>query len=421
MSIAVLGAGVIGTTTAYFLAKAGYDVTVIDRQPGVALETSFANGGQISPSHAIPWATPETIPQALRWMGRADAPLVFRPFRYDPALWLWLLRFLRNCTPGRTARNIERTVRIALYSRSTLQALRADTGIHYDALSRGILHIFRNQQAFEEHCKGSEVMSRAGLPQTVIPRQALTTVEPALAPIADELVGGLLAPDDESGDVHLFTRAMASLAAEAGVTFRFSETVLGLDREGDRINAVVTSAGRLPVSGVVLALGSFSPGLARSLGFRLPIYPAKGYSITLPLPGPEQADAPGAPMVSVTDDEHKIVSSRLGARLRVAGTAELAGWSPDLDPRRANVVLRHAQALFPQAGDYATAVPWCGLRPKTPDSVPYVCRSPLRNLWLNTGHGTLGWTMAAGSGRLITDLIRGQTPEIDLDGYGLDR
>ncbi|WP_281163879.1 D-amino acid dehydrogenase [Novispirillum itersonii] len=421
MNVLVLGAGVVGTTSAYFLARAGHTVTVIDRQPGVALETSFANGGQISPSHAIPWANPETVPQALRWLGRDDAPLVFRPFRYDPALWLWLLRFLRNCTPGRTAVNIERTVRIALHSRDVLRALRADTGIQYDALSKGILHVFRNQQAFDEHCKGAEVMSRAGLPQTVIPRVDLPKIEPALSAVSGALVGGLLATEDESGDVHKFTRGIATLAAGLGVTFRFGETVHGLDRDGDRISAVVTDKARHTADAVVLALGSFSPGLARTLGFRLPIYPAKGYSITLQLAGPEQADAPGAPVVSVTDDERKIVSSRLGDRLRVAGTAELAGWDPTLRPARADLIRRHAADLFPLAGDYATATPWCGLRPKTPDSVPYIGASPVKNLWLNTGHGTLGWTMAAGSGQILADLISGRSPAIDVSGYRFDR
>ncbi|MFA7431759.1 MAG: FAD-dependent oxidoreductase, partial [Rhodospirillaceae bacterium] len=279
---------------------------------------------------------------------------------------------------------------------------------------RGILHIFRDQREFDRACASAEVMARAGLPQTVVAADALVQTEPALLSAAPELVGGILSPDDESGDAHAFTLAMARLAAEGGVVFRHGETVRGLDIENGRVTAVITDQGRRTADAYILSLGSWSPLVARDAGLRLPIYPAKGYSITIPISGL-------APHVSITDDEHKMVYSRLGDRLRAAGTAELAGWDRTLNPARAALILNYAKALFPEAGDYAQAELWCGLRPKTPDSVPYVGPTPLPNLWLNTGHGTLGWTMAVGSARIITDLIGGRTPDIDISGFGLKR
>lgn len=417
MKVVVMGAGVVGATAAYFLAKDGHEVTVIDRQPGPALETSFANGGQISASHATPWATPETPLKALKWMGRADAPLVFKWWRLDPALWSWGLKFLANCTAARTDINTQRTVRIALYSREALKILRADTGIAYDSLSKGILHIFRDQKEYEAQCHAAEVMTAAGLPQTVVAKADILAMEPALSDAAPKLVGAIHSPGDESGDVHAFSRRIADLAITAGATFRYSETVRGLDMERGRVAAVVTDKGRITADTYILSLGSWSPFIARQAGITLPIYPAKGYSITLPLEG----EAGGAPVVSITDDEHKMVYSRLGNRLRAAGTAELTGWDTAMNDRRAGLIRRNAEDLFPNAGDYSKAEAWCGLRPKTPDSVPYVSRTPVDNLILNTGHGTLGWTMAVGSGRIMADLVADRDPEIDITGYGLDR
>lgn len=414
MKVLVLGAGVVGATAAYHLVRDGHEVEVIDRQPGAGLETSFANGGQVSASHATPWATPATPFKALRWLGRDDAPLLFRAARWDPALWLWLVRFLGNCTPGRTRLNTERTVRIALYSRESLKHLRAELGLRYDQERRGILHIFRDQREYDAACAHAEVMAAAGLPQAVVAREALTQTEPALRSAAPGLVGGILSPDDESGDAHAFTIAMAHLATEGGAVFHTGETVQGLDVEGGRVAGVRTDKGRRTADAYILSLGSWSPLVARDAGLRLPIYPAKGYSITLPVSGL-------APHVSITDDEHKMVYSRLGDRLRAAGTAELAGWDRTLNRTRALLIRDRAKALFPEAGDYEQAELWCGLRPKTPDSVPYVGPTPLPNLWLNTGHGTLGWTMAVGSARVIADLIAGRPPEIDISGFGLDR
>lgn len=417
MKVLVLGAGVVGATAAFFLSRDGHRVEVLERQPGAGLETSFANGGQVSASHATPWATPETPWKALKWLGREDAPLVFRWARWDPALWSWSLRFLRNCTSARTDLNTERTVRIALYSREALKELRTGTDIAYDSRSDGILHIFRDAAEYEAQCHHAEVMSEAGLPQTPLDRAAIVQLEPALRPVADHLVGGIHSPGDESGDAHTFTREMARLAEGLGAVFHYGQSVRGLEHDGDRVTAVVTDRDRFTADVVVLCAGSWSPFLARQVGIDLPVYPAKGYSITLPLDG----DPVGAPKVSITDDEHKMVYSRLGNRLRAAGTAELTGWNPGMNTRRAEVIRRHAQALFPDAGDYGRAETWTGLRPKTPDSVPYVCPTPIQNLYLNTGHGTLGWTMAVGSGRIIADLVAGRPAEIDIEGYGLGR
>ncbi|MGE5506208.1 MAG: D-amino acid dehydrogenase [Actinomycetota bacterium] len=416
MRVVVVGAGVVGTAAAWYLAKDGHEVTVIDRRPGAGLETSFANGGQVSACHAEPWANPSTPRKILKWLGREDAPLLFRWTRWDPALWLWGLKFLANCPPGRTAVNTERTLRIALYSRRCLQELRAETDIQYDQRTKGILHVYRDGREFEHACQAAELMNRHGLPRVVQTREGCVGIEPALAAVAGQLAGGIHTPDDESGDAHRFTAGLAALAMERGVTFRTETTVLGLARAGSRIDGVVTDRGTITGDAYVLAAGSYSPLLARPLGLNLPIVPAKGYSVTVPVGGHG-----GAPTVSITDDENKLVFSRLGERLRVAGTAEMAGWDPSLNPRRWKVVLDKARRLFPDGGDFEQAEPWAGLRPVTPDSVPILGRSPIDNLWLDTGHGTLGWTMSCGSGKVLADLIAGREPEISVDGLGVER
>ncbi len=416
MKVLVLGAGVVGTAAAWYLAEAGHTVEVVERREGAGLETSFANGGQISACHAEPWANPTVLPKLLKWLGREDAPLVFRWGRWDPALWAWGLRFLANCPAGRAAVNTERTLRIALYSRRCLQDLRAATGLDYDQRTRGILHVYRDPAEFGHARTAARLMRAHGLERSEHDPAQCVAIEPALAPIRDQLAGGILTPDDESGDAHKFTRRLAERAAARGVTFRTGTAILGLEREGDRLTGVVTAAGRLTADAYVLALGSYSPLLARPLGLRLPVVPAKGYSVTAPVTVPASA-----PTVSITDDEHKIVCSRLGDRLRVAGTAEMAGWDPAINERRWRVVLDRARALFPSGADWSRAEPWAGLRPVTPDSVPLLGPTPIRNLWLDTGHGTLGWTMACGSGKLVADLISGRKPEIALDGLGLDR
>jgi len=415
VKVLVLGAGVIGATTAYHLAEAGHQVVVLDRQSGAGLETSFANGGQISPCHAEPWANPGVLPKILKWLGREDAPLLFRWNRYDPALWAWGLRFLANCTSARAALNTERTLRVALYSRDCLRDLRQRLGLEYDQRTQGILHVYRSVREFEQGCRAAQLMNRFGLDRQIQDRDQCVAVEPALGAVRQHLAGGILTPGDESGDAHKFTRAMADHAARLGAEFRYGVTVNRLLTDGDRVLGAATDQGQVLADAVVLALGSWSPILSHPAGIRLPIVPAKGYSITL------AADGPAAPSISVTDDEHKMVYSRLGDRLRAAGTAEMAGHDPSLNERRWRLIVDRARALFPGAGDFDHVEPWAGLRPVTPDSVPLIGRTRLRGLWLNTGHGTLGWTMACGSARLLTALMADQSPDIDPSGLGLER
>jgi len=416
VKVLVLGAGVIGVTTAWYLAKAGHEVTVIDRQPGAGLETSFANGGQISPCHAEPWANPATPLHALKWMGHEDAPLVFRWRRWDPALWVWGARFLLNCTAAHARTNTHRTLRVAVYSRACLQELRAETGIDYDQKTLGILHVYRDPQEFGHAVGAAELMTGLGLPRLVKTPDEALLIEPALADAHAQLAGAIFTPDDESGDAHLFTQRLAALCAARGVTFHYDTTIIGLEMEAGRLSGVTTDKGRFRPDAAVLALGSWSPRLATQFNIRLPIYPAKGYSATLTV-----GDAAGAPSVSITDDEHKMVYSRLGDRLRCAGTAELAGWNTEMTPARAQAIVTQARALFPHAGDYDGAELWAGLRPVTPDSVPILGRSTAPNLFLNTGHGTLGWTMSCGSGKALADIISGREPDIDMEGLGMER
>ncbi|MEO5337596.1 MAG: D-amino acid dehydrogenase [Magnetospirillum sp. WYHS-4] len=415
MKVLVLGAGVVGVAAAYYLARHGLEVEVVDRQPGPALETSFANGGQISASHAEPWANPDTPRKILKWMGRKDAPLLFH-LRLDPALWAWGLRFLANCPAARARINIERTLRVALYSRTCLAELRAETGIAYDQRTAGILHFYRDPQEYDHAARQVGLMADLGCRRETVDVDACIALEPTLALVRNQLAGGIFSPDDESGDAHLFTRRLADLAAGLGVVFRHGVTIRGLAREGDRITGIATDAGILTADRYLVALGSYSPLLLRPLGLPLPIYPAKGYSVTLPLARPDLA-----PTLSLTDDEHKLVFSRLGENLRVAGTAEMTGWDTSLNETRARLVLNQALDLFPGCADPARATLWTGLRPKTPDSVPILGATRLRNLFLDTGHGTLGWTMACGSGRAMADLLAGREPEIDLAGLGMDR
>ncbi|MFO1154706.1 MAG: D-amino acid dehydrogenase [Rhodospirillales bacterium] len=410
MTVVVIGAGVVGVTTAYYLAREGADVIVIERQPGAGLETSYANGGQISANHAAPWAGPKTPWKALQWLGRTDAPLLFH-LRWDPALFGWLRRFLANCTETAVRRNIERALSLALYSRRQLVVLRAETGLHYDELTRGILHIFRNPADWREALPQVELMNQLGCTRRPVDAAQCVAIEPALAAISTDLIGGVFSPDDESGDAYAFTRGLARIATERGAQFRYGVTVRTLTRAGNRIAAVETDHGKIAADAVIVAAGSYSPMLLRTLGMRLPVYPAKGYSITVPV---ESGSV--APTVALIDDEFKMVYSRLGDRLRIAGTAEFAGYDASVDERRARFLLAKAIELFPHCGDVARAEFWAGLRPSTPDGVPVIGPTRLPNLFLNTGHGTLGWTMACGSGRLVADLVQGRTPEIPVDG-----
>lgn len=419
MHIIVLGAGVVGITTAYTLRAQGHEVTVVERQDNAALETSFANGGQIAAAHADPWANPVTPFKALKWLGEKEAPLLFHLAHYDPALWAWSLKFLQNCTNSRTAINTERTLRVALYSRQKLKSLRQQHDFAYNHQEKGILHFYRNPKEYQHALKAAETMRRFGLDRQALSPKECVTVEPSLKTISADLQGGIYSPQDESGDAHQFTQQMAALCRQMGVSFHYETTANGLDFNNHRLAGIKTDKGTMRSDGVVVCLGSFSAPFLAPYGLKLPIYPAKGYSLTLPL-----REGVSAPFVSLTDDEFKLVISRLGNHLRVAGTAELGGpnrYKTSLNPQRTQFILRKTLELFPNCGITEQASYWAGLRPKTPDSVPIIGKTAIESLYLNTGHGTLGWTMSCGSAQLISDIITGNKPEIDPTGLGLDR
>jgi D-amino-acid dehydrogenase len=412
MKVMVLGAGLLGVTSAYFLRQLGHDVTVVDRQASPAAETSFANGGQISVSHAEPWANPSAPLKVLRWLGQEDAPLLFR-VRADMRQWLWGLAFLRECTPARTRRNIEQIVRLGTYSRDTLQQLRADRGIRYDERTQGILHFYTSQKEFDGAEAPAAQMRALGCERHVISADEAVRIEPALAHIRAQLAGATYTAADESGDANQFARELVARCREDGVQFLMSHTVTALRTSADGLDHVEATDSdgrfqRLRADAYVLAMGSLSPLYAAPLGVRLPIYPAKGYSVTMPV-----KDASKAHQVSLTDDEYKLVFSRLGDRLRIAGTAELNGYDRDLNRTRCEAIVRRVEQLFPGAGDTEQAQFWTGLRPATPSNVPIIGRSKIRNLFLNTGHGTLGWTHACGSGKSVARIVSGLAPEID--------
>lgn len=415
MKILVLGSGVIGVSAAYELARAGHEVEVVDRQAGPALETSFGNAGEISPGYSAPWAGPRVPVKAIKWMLMRHSPLVIRPL-LDPAMWRWGMMMLANCTAKAYALNKSRMVPIAEYSRDCLKALRAQTGIAYDERTQGTLQLFRTQKQLDGIGGDVEVLKTYGVPFEVLDRDGFCRVEPGLKHTQHKFVGALRLPGDETGDCFLFTNRLAEMAKALGVRFRFDTTVQGLQRAGDRITGVRTAAGVLTADRYLVALGSLSAPLLRPVGIRLPVYPVKGYSITVPI-----TDATCAPESTIMDETHKVAVTRLGDRIRVGGTAELAGYSNALlEPRRAT--LEHVVTdLFPNGGDVSRASFWCGLRPMTPDGTPILGTTPLSNLLLATGHGTLGWTMAAGTARVIADLVTGRTPEIDLRGLGMDR
>lgn len=407
----VLGAGVTGVTTAWFLKEAGYSVSLIDRQPAAGLETSFANGGQISVSHPEPWANPAAPLLALRWLGREDAPLLFRP-RAERAQWRWALGFLRECLPWRTRRNTAAIAALAVRSQRELQALRAASGLHYDERTRGILHLFPSAAEYRHAAQRAAQLARFGIEARVCSAEECVAIEPALATSTPPLAGGLYAPHDESGDAFRFTQALAARLAAEGVRFHYGLRVLRLTHTGGRIDGaeVRDAAGRsgmLTADAYVLCMGSYSPALVAPLGERLPIYPVKGYSVTAPV-----RDAARAPEVSLTDESRRIVCSRLGDRLRIAGTAELNGYDTTVRAERGRAILDWAAAHFPGAIDLEQAQLWAGLRPATPSNLPIIGKSRLLNLWYNTGHGTLGWTLACGSAASLVELMGGQRPAV---------
>ncbi|SDD32853.1 D-amino acid dehydrogenase small subunit [Massilia sp. PDC64] len=414
MRVIVLGSGVVGVTTAYYLAKAGHDVTVIDRQPGPALETSFANAGQISPGYASPWAAPGIPLKAFKWLFQRHAPLAIQP---DGTLFQlqWMWEMYKNCDADRYAVNKERMVRLAEYSRDCIRALRAETGITYEGRQQGTLQLFRTQAQFDGAAKDIEVLKQAGVAFEVLEREQLAQAEPALAHVRDKLVGGLRLPNDETGDCQLFTTRLAQMARELGVRFQFDTAIERLDIANGQVTGVQTDKGRVTADRYVLALGSYSRLLLKDQ-FRVPVYPLKGYSITVPI-----VDAAKAPVSTILDETYKIAVTRFDDRIRVGGMAEIAGYSKELNPRRRETLELVVNDLFPGGGDVARATFWTGLRPMTPDSTPIVGATPLKNLFLNTGHGTLGWTMACGSASVIADLVSGKVPAIHADDLAVFR
>ncbi|MBB4397874.1 D-amino acid dehydrogenase [Bradyrhizobium sp. ERR14] len=415
MKVLILGSGVIGVTSAYYLARAGHEVTVVDRQPEPALETSFANAGEVSPGYSSPWAGPGVPVKAVKWLLMKHGPLVVRP-KLDPVMWVWLLKMLRNCTSARYAVNKSRMIPIAEYSRDSLRDLRRDIGIQYDERSQGTLQLFRYQAQLDGTAEDIAVLKQYGVPFEVLSREGCIAVEPALAGVKQKFVGGLRLPQDETGDCHMFTQALAKHAEALGVRFMFNTSIDRIVTDGARVSGVATSAGMLQADAYVLALGSWSSRLVAPLGISLPVYPVKGYSITVPI-----KETSGAPESTVMDESYKVAITRLGNRIRVGGTAEISGYSDKLyDARRAT--LDHSLSdLFPRGGDLAKATFWSGLRPMTPDGPPVIGPTQFANLHLNTGHGTLGWTMSCGSGRVLADMLSGKKPDIDVSALTVDR
>jgi D-amino-acid dehydrogenase len=415
MNVLVLGGGVIGATAAYELAAHGHRVTLIERQRGPALETSFANAGEVSPGYSAPWAGPGVPLKAVKWLLMHHRPLVIRP-HFDWRLARWVLSMLRNCTAARYAVNKGRMVRLAEYSRDCMVALRAATGIEYDQRMQGTLQLFRTQAQLDGAASDVAILERYGVAYELLDRAGCVGHEPALARVREKFIGGLRLPGDETGDCFKFTNRIAEMAAARGAQLRYGVNIRSLLTDGKRLTAVETDQGHFEADAYLVALGSHSPTLLAPVGIEIPVYPVKGYSITVPI-----TDATGAPESTVMDETHKVAVTRLGDRIRAGGTAELAGYTLQLHEARRRTLMHVVGDLFPGGGDLDRAEFWCGLRPMTPDGTPLVGGTGLTNLYLATGHGTLGWTMAAGTARVIADLISGRKPAIDMSGLTIDR
>ena len=414
----VIGGGLIGVSTAWYLAERGILVTLLERREGSALETSYANGGLVTPSQSDPWNGPGTFTQMLRWLGREDSPLLLRP-KALPGLWRWGVRFLLGSRAAPWWRATGHNLRLGLYSAVCLKQLRGALRLEYDGLGAGTLKVFRDADALERSALLVRALSPAGLNARVLSVEQAVALEPMLGPLQHELAGAIHYPDDESGDAHLFTRALERQARDAGVQFRYGVDVTGLIADGDRVTGVRTGQGEFSADACVVAAGCASPALLAPLGLALPIYPVKGYSITVSGAGWKRML--GVPLV---DFGRKVVLTPLGSRLRIAGTAEFAGFDTIPNPRRGTAILRHALDLVPELAaqvEHTQVQHWAGLRPMTPDGPPVLGETPYRGLYLNAGHGPLGFTLAVGSGRVVADLIAGNVPEIPLAGLGYGR
>ena len=415
MRVLVLGSGVVGTASAYYLARAGFEVVVVDRRPAVAMETSFANAGQVSPGYASPWAAPGVPLKAMKWLLQRHAPLAIK-LTGDVDQYLWMAQMLRNCTAARYAVNKERMVRLSEYSRDCLDELRAETGITYEGRQLGTTQLFRTQAQLDAAAKDIAVLQRSGVPYELLDRAGIARVEPALAKVSHKLSGALRLPNDQTGDCQMFTSRLAEMAEALGVEFRFEQNIQRLDYAGDRLAGVWIDGKLETADRYVLALGSYSPQMLKPLGIRAPVYPLKGYSLTVPISDPAMA-----PQSTVLDETYKVAITRFDQRIRVGGMAEIAGHDLSLNPRRRETLEMVVGDLYPQGGDPSDAVFWTGLRPATPDGTPIIGATPYRNLFLNTGHGTLGWTMACGSGRVLADLLASKRPQISTEGLDIFR
>jgi D-amino-acid dehydrogenase len=415
MHVLVLGSGVIGVSSAWYLARAGFEVTVVDRAPGPARETSFANAGQISPGYAAPWAAPGVPLKALKWLFSPDAPLVIKP-GLDPHQYLWLWQMLRNCTAARYAVNKARMLRLARYSAECLNEIAGELGLDYEGRRLGTLQLFRTQAQLDAAGNDTAVLEHYGVPYELLDRAGIVAAEPALANVADRFTGALRLPEDQTGDCALFTRLLAERAQAAGVAFRFDADVESLETSGERVTGARIAGKLVRSDKFVLALGSYTPRLLAPLGIRLPVQPLKGYSLTVPITDPAMA-----PKSTVIDETFKVAVTRFDRRMRAGGTAGLCGFDLSEPRRRRRMLERVIAGLYPRGGDPKLGEFWAGLRPATPDGTPVVGGTRFKNLFLNTGHGTLGWTMACGSGRYLADLMAGVAPQISSEGLDISR
>ncbi|PSW22182.1 D-amino acid dehydrogenase [Photobacterium sanctipauli] len=415
MEVIVLGSGVVGLTSAWYLKQAGHDVTVVERQPRSAEETSFANAGQISYGYSSPWAAPGIPLKAMKWLTQKHAPLKIKPSA-SPELYAWATKMLANCTNDRYQVNKARMLRIANYSRECLADLRQQQPLNYEGRQQGTLQVFRTEAQLEAVAKDIEVLAASGTRYEQLDVAGCIAAEPALARVKEKLVGGLRLPDDETGDCYLFCQQLTQLAEQAGVRFLFDTSVEQLNYQGNTLASVKTNKGELRADAYVVAMGSYTPQLLSQVGIQLPIYPVKGYSLTMPV-----ADAAAAPVSTVMDETYKVAMTRFDDRIRVAGTAELAGFDFSLAKKRKETISMVIRDLFPEGGKVELAEYWTGLRPMTPDGTPIVGKTPIRNLFTNTGHGTLGWTMACGSAKLLADVVSEQATDIDPSGLDVYR